>query len=461
MTCDDVNNDRVEQLENSLKQLEERVQKSLQQLTQTIATLTTYDEHQLIRDSDAEDEFEDGWNGGIHFRHRGAITVNGPKMSQPSMFYEIPMGSRVDLVAYKLKGGAQSWWKNLQLIRKRKEKLPISNCKRMERELRRRATGRKVNLTLKEDEYDEEEENKEDSNGEEYDAYMCPPESGFVVTFHGIRVDEKKVRTIKEWPRPQEKLTSAPLLALPNFDKLFTLECDASIVGIGDNLSQDEKPIALISEKLSEAQQKWSTYELEFYAIYRPIHHWEQYLFHREFVLYTDHEALKYFNNQQKLNIMHGGRIAYLQRFTFSLKHKAGDQNKVADALSRRAKLLVILKTNIIVFEHMKDVYAHDEDFKKLHEGGLGGHFGYDKTLAVVEERYYWPQLRQDVGPWEDISIDCVLGLPCTTRGCDSVFVVKDRYSKMAHFIPCKKTDDASNVALLFYVYMDSVYNHI
>ncbi|GKD01171.1 hypothetical protein Tco_1171445 [Tanacetum coccineum] len=53
-------------------------------------------------------------------------------------FYEIPMGSRVDLVAYKLKGGAQSSWKNLQLIRERQGKLPITSCERMERELRRR-----------------------------------------------------------------------------------------------------------------------------------------------------------------------------------------------------------------------------------------------------------------------------------------------------------------------------------
>ena len=94
--------------------------------------------------------------------------------------------------------------------------------------------------------------------------------------------------------------------------------------------------------------------------------HWRHYLFHREFVLYTDHEALKHLHGQDKISARHASWSAYLQQFTFVLKHKAGTSNRVADALSRQSNLLSTMTVHVPGFETFKDLLQIDPYFAAI-----------------------------------------------------------------------------------------------
>jgi hypothetical protein len=154
---------------------------------------------------------------------------------------------------------------------------------------------------------------------------------GYVVTPHGIEVDEAKIEAIKSWPIPAtltqlqnflglagfyrrfmrdfssiaaplndltkkgvpfycgatqehsfntliDKLMRAPLLQLPDFGKTFELEYDASGIGIGGVLLQEGKPIAYFSKKLSGPSLNYLTYDMELYALVHVLETWQHYL---------------------------------------------------------------------------------------------------------------------------------------------------------------------------------------
>ena len=149
---------------------------------------------------------------------------------------------------------------------------------------------------------------------------------------------------------------------------------------------------------------------------------------------------MKYIHSQKKLNIRHGHWIEFLQDYTFTLRHKAGVENKVADALSRQVFILTKMSTAVNGFERLKTEYESCPDFHEiyvelkdgttrevdgfvlydrylflgrklciprtslreflvweLHTDGLAGHFGNEKTIEAVEYKFYWPSLKRDV----------------------------------------------------------------
>ena len=71
-----------------------------------------------------------------------------------------------------------------------------------------------------------------------------------------------------------DKMTQAPVLRLPDFFKPFEVACDVSGLGEGGVLNQEGHPIAYFSEKLKDAQLRYSNYDREFYAVVQTLGHW-------------------------------------------------------------------------------------------------------------------------------------------------------------------------------------------
>ncbi|WVZ97743.1 hypothetical protein U9M48_043257 [Paspalum notatum var. saurae] len=236
----------------------------------------------------------------------------------------------------------------------------------------------------------------------------------------------------------KDKLTHAPLLQLPDFNKVFELECDASGIGIGAVLLQEGKPVAYFSEKLSGAGSRHSTYDKELYALVRTLQTWQHYLWPSEFIIHSDHEALKHIRTQTNLNRRHATWVEFIESFPYIIKHKNGKENVIADALSRRYTMLSQLDFKIFGLQTVKDQYVDDADFKDIlahcmngkpwgkfhmqdgflfranklcvpassvrllllqeaHGGGLMGHFGVYKTHEVLTAHFFWPRMRRDV----------------------------------------------------------------
>ncbi|KAH9780584.1 Endonuclease [Citrus sinensis] len=163
---------------------------------------------------------------------------------------------------------------------------------------------------------------------------------GFVVSAQSIQVDEEKphhlLKQEKKFRIIKQKLTNAPLLSLPNFNKTFEIECDALGIGIGAVLMEEGRPIAYFSEKLSGAALNYPTYDKELYALVRALETWQHYLWPKEFVIHTDHESLKHLKGQHKLNKRHARWVEFIETFPYVIRYKQGKENIVANALSCR-----------------------------------------------------------------------------------------------------------------------------
>ncbi|PNY17867.1 hypothetical protein L195_g014621, partial [Trifolium pratense] len=318
---------------------------------------------------------------------------------------------------------------------------------------------------------------------------------GHLITYQGVAVDPSKIVSVTNWPIPKnvkgvrgflgltgyyrkfikdygkiakplteltkkdafvwnEKalhafetlkkcLTTAPVLALPNFGKEFVIESDASGSGIGAILMQDKKPIAYFSKALGVRNLAKSAYEKELMAVVLSIQHWRPYLIGRKFIVSTDQKSLKQLLQQRMVSADQQNWAAKLLGYDFDIIYKPGRLNNGADALSRvnegevcqfvssvhwqdedmlksevhedpqlkqiiealqqdaQAKPGYEYKNGVLLYEGRLVISAHSSMVQTLlsefHTTPQGGHSGFYKTYRRIAANLYWIGMKNTV----------------------------------------------------------------
>lgn len=242
------------------------------------------------------------------------------------------------------------------------------------------------------------------------------------------------------------RLTSAPVLASPDFSKPFIIQCDASDTAVGSVLYQScdgiEHPVAYASRTLNKCERKYSVTEKELCSLLFAVEKFRSFIEGTRFTVETDHASLLWLTNISNPS----GRLARwairLSQFNFDIVHRKGTQNVVADALSRSItetavldltklipdkwyiSMLTKIKENPekypsyrveknIIYKHIFNNHAIVSNvtewkivvpsknrldiFRMFHDEPTGGHLGVSKTLSKILELYYWPNIRRDV----------------------------------------------------------------
>ena len=122
------------------------------------------------------------------------------------------------------------------------------------------------------------------------------------------------------------------ILAYPNFNKAFEIHTDASAYQLGACISQDGKPIAFYSRKLTPTQMRYTTTERELLSIVETLKEFRTILLGQELIIHTDHENLtyKHFNSDRVMR----WRL-FIEEYSPDLRYIKGELNIAADALSR------------------------------------------------------------------------------------------------------------------------------
>ncbi|GKA79334.1 putative reverse transcriptase domain-containing protein [Tanacetum coccineum] len=235
----------------------------------------------------------------------------------------------------------------------------------------------------------------------------------------------------------KEKLCNAPVLALPDGPNDFVVYCDASSQGFGCVLMQRGKVIVYASRQLKIHEKNYTTYDLEL--------------------------------GVKELNMRQRWWIKLLSDYECEIKYHPGKANaKILEAQGEASKDLKApsewlrgLETH---FEKRDDggIYFFDRiwipsvgGIRKLimdeaHTSRYSVHPGADKMYYDLRDLYWWPGMKRDTAEYEKITMDLVTKLPKSSSGYDAIWVVVDRLTKSARFLPIREDYKTEKLARIY-----------
>jgi hypothetical protein len=135
----------------------------------------------------------------------------------------------------------------------------------------------------------------------------------------------------------KKRLTTAPILVMPDTEKSFPIYCDASGQGLGCVLMQDGHMVAYASRQPRKHEAHYPTHDLELAVVVHALKIWRHYLMGKICELYTDHKSLKYIFTQSNLNLRQRRWLELIKDYDFGINYHPGKANVVTNALSRRS----------------------------------------------------------------------------------------------------------------------------
>lgn len=161
----------------------------------------------------------------------------------------------------------------------------------------------------------------------------------------------------------KKRLAEATLLAHPIENAKLIMKTDASSTAMGAVLEQYQdgnwKPLGFFSKKLSDTQQKYSTYDRELLAIYSALKFFRHMVEGRDVTIVTDHKPLQYAFQQplDKASERQRRQLSFISQITTQIIHIAGKENTIADALSRieTINMPVVVTTDELFQEQQND----------------------------------------------------------------------------------------------------------